>query len=392
MNRTVRSRPPIRTASPDTFVGLCADVATFYGFQSQRAIERTVPAALRTQGIYSFESLAKLHSTGAFDTTGAPPRESLLSFYASQSPAYLPPTMNTRDTGEFGLTILGSRDSLGEILLIKIAMTIFAEWGVPVTAVRINALGDRESQQRFLRELSIFLKKHAITLTGEDGSPPSNNPIEQYRLLVTRHPELASVAPRPVNFLSEKSRSHFRNLLEQLELLGVPYQLDHTLTGDARDQRVIFTIDTAEVDPILHGGIGGRLDDHLRRTVNQKEASAVHAGLYFNRKGLNRTSYTFAESPEAKVCLVQLGTRAKIHALGVVDMLRAARIPALQTFEANHLSHQLSIARDAGVSHVIIMGSREVLDNTVIVRSADQRTQTTVALTQLPRFLKTLRI
>lgn len=377
------------TATPDLFLSLCADVATSYGFRSQRAIERTLPHAARTRGPYSFNSLAQLHNSGSFDKAATLPRESLLSFYASPSPVSMPSNMSVKDTGEFGLTILGSKDSLGEILLIKVAITIFQEWGVSLKAVHLNALGDRESQQRFLRELGVFLKKHNITLTGEHSQ---ENPVEQYKALASQHPTLALQAPRPVNFLSEKSRSHFRSLLEQLELLQIEYQLDHLLTGNQLDQRVVFTLETQEPDATLQGNIGGRLDDYVRNTTNQKEASAVHAGLYFNRKGVNRTSYLFEDSPDAKVCLVQLGPRAKLHSLGVVGMLRSARIPALQSFEPTHISQQLSAARDAGVSHVLIMGSREVLDNTVIVRSADQRTQTTVALSQLPRFLKTLRI
>jgi hypothetical protein len=36
------------------------------------------------------------------------------------------------------------------------------------------------------------------------------------------------------------------------------------------------------------------------------------------------------------------------------------------------------------------MGQREALDGTVIVRAADNSAQTTLGLTQLPRYLKTL--
>jgi histidyl-tRNA synthetase len=88
---------------------------------------------------------------------------------------------------------------------------------------------------------------------------------------------------------------------------------------------------------------------------------------------------------------VQLGLRAKLEGLAVVDLLRAAQIPILQSFDSAKLSPQLTAAKEAGVSHLIIMGAREALDRTVLVRAMNDSSQTIVGLNELPRFLKTLR-
>jgi histidyl-tRNA synthetase len=72
-------------------------------------------------------------------------------------------------------------------------------------------------------------------------------------------------------------------------------------------------------------------------------------------------------------------------------VLRRAHIPVLQSFDSTKLSPQLTAARQAGVSHLLIMGAREALDGTVLVRTMDDSSQTTVELRELPRYLKTLR-
>ena len=48
-------------------------------------------------------------------------------------------------------------------------------------------------------------------------------------------------------------------------------------------------------------------------------------------------------------------------------------------------------ARDLGVSHMLIMGQREALDGTIIVRETQTSSQIIVQVSELPRFLKTLR-
>ena len=66
-------------------------------------------------------------------------------------------------------------------------------------------------------------------------------------------------------------------------------------------------------------------------------------------------------------------------------------MPVLSTFDSARLAPQLDAARAAKVTHLIIMGAREAMDGTVIIRSMDNSAQTTIELRTLPRFLKTLR-
>ncbi len=70
---------------------------------------------------------------------------------------------------------------------------------------------------------------------------------------------------------------------------------------------------------------------------------------------------------------------------------RRARVPVLQSFNTAQLAPQLTTARAAGVSYLIIMGTREVLDGTVLVRAMHNNSQEVVLLSTLPRYLKSLR-
>lgn len=388
--------------TPELFLKLSADISSSYGFRPVRDIERSLPPALRPKGAQCFDRVAHLCSAApkvkigpvVAPTPGTPAiplplRRPVLAYYATPSPSHLPVGLSSHEIGEFGLFVGSLDETMGEILIIKTIAAILSECGLPATRIRLNAMGDRESQQRFVRELSLYLRKHASELVSDQ-----EHPFLMHRRLMQLDPERALEAPRAVNFLSEKSRGHFRTLLEQLETLKLPYELDHNLLGDEREQRVVFAIDTENAEhPAVRGSVGGRYDDFVQRLTGRKDGGSVHASIFFHRKGLPRSTFTTTQSqPSAKVYFVQLGTRAKLQSLAVLDVLRAAKIPTLQSFDSAHLSDQLAAAKEAAVPYVLIMGQREVLDSTIIVRSTSKNTQTTLPLSQLPRYLKTLRV
>lgn len=373
------------------FIAHAADVASSYGFRPIKEVERRIPREARPHGLHSFVTTTNTCAV----CIGQQPTEPLLTFYATPAPTHLPtlPPLLPKDTGEFGLHVVGSPESLGEILLLKTLITIVTEWGGTVARIRINALGDKDSKVRFERELSLYLRKHTPSLDEVCRATIAKNPLSVYACQNIACHQIAADAPRPVNFLSEKSRVHFREVLEHIERLGFPYELDDLLVGDDREPRVLFAIDLAEEDQTVLSTLGGRYDEYLRRISNKKEGAAVSASIFFRKKGVERSHFTAipAQKPP-RVYFVQLGVRAKLEGLNVLDTLRRAHIPVSQSFSATSLGPQLLTARDLGVSHLLIMGQREALDGTIIIRSAQNNSQTTVVLSQLPRFLKTIRL
>jgi len=346
---------------------LSSDVASFYGFRPVRTFEA---------GFMQEQKLL----------------EPALTYYASPSPKFLPTHMPQRESGELGFSVIGSQGSVGEVVLIKTLAAIITEWGGTVARVRLNALGDRDSRARFARELSLYLRKNSSSIDATCREHISSDPLAAFTCATNVCREVVADAPRSMNFLSEKSRGHFREVLEHLEGLGLPYELDYSLVGDERDPRMVFAIDLEGEDHTVLGGTGGRYDDYLRKLTGKKEGSAVHASLFFRKKGAERAHFNVqAPTRRPKVYFIQLGTRAKLQGLEVVDMLRAARVPVAQSFDASRLSPQLEAAKAQGVSHILLMGQREALDGTLIVRSTKDSSQTILQLCNVPRFLKTLR-
>jgi histidyl-tRNA synthetase len=387
----------LRGKTPTSFIKHAADVASFYGFRPMREIEReclntedTKPRARRLNGsnLHTFASASQLCAMRA----AMRPSDPVLAYYATPVPGYAPGNISSRESGEFGLAVVGTPESVGEIVLLKTLTTIAHEWGSPLAKVRLNALGDKDSQLRFTRELLIHIRKRFDLLSDEERKTVVQNPLSVYRLPVEKTVEILTDSPRSMHFLSERSRVHFRSVLEHLEHLGLPYELDDQLAGDERGPHTAFALDFKEDDATIMAMFGGRYDEYLRRETRRKESAGVSASIYFRKKGATKSNFTAAHTtPKPRIYFAQLGLRAKLQGLTVVDMLRTANIPVLQSFDANRLSLQLAKAAELGVSHLLIMGQREALDGTVIVRSTRNSAQNIIRVAEVPKFLKTLR-
>jgi len=385
-------------SSPASFLKHATDVASFYGFGSIKTIEKSfsrTPEKLSNLTIEKNKGLHTFRTTAALGATYASlhPQEPVLLFYATPAPTYTPKEVPLDDAAEFGLQVIGTSESVGEIVLLKTLAMILAEWGSPVSRIRVNALGDRDSQQRFSRELALHVRKHSGRLEATCTHESVQNPLSLYNCTSGVCQAIVQEGPRPVHFLSERSRVHFRSVLEHLEKLGLPYEIDDLLAGDDKSPHITFALDLKEADATVLGAYGGRFDDFLRKEAHRKDSTGVGASIFFRKKGTNKPHFTLITTArKPKIYFAQLGTRAKLQGLNVVDMFRQARIPIMQSFDSSRLGMQLAEASAQGVSHLIIMGQREALDGTVIVRTMQNSSQVTLPVSEMPRFLKTLRV
>ena len=89
-----------------------------------------------------------------------------------------------------------------------------------------------------------------------------------------------------------------------------------------------------------------------------------------------------------KVYFIQIGFEAKLKSLPIIETLRKARIPIMQSLSKDSLSAQLAIAERIGIPYVIIFGQKEAMDGTMIVRNMENHSQETVKLAKLSEYLK----
>ena len=140
-------------------------------------------------------------------------------------------------------------------------------------------------------------------------------------------------------------------------------------------------------------GGGGRYDYLAKTLGSKKEVPAVGASLGVDRiiaaAGYNRPTPRIIKKP--KVFFIQLGFEAKLKSFPVIEILRAAKIPLVQTISKDSLSAQLAQAEKLAVPYSIILGQKEALEGTVIVRNMDNRSQDTIRVDKLADYIRAIK-
>lgn len=302
-----------------------------------------------------------------------------------------------REFRQFNLEILGTEKSIADALIIKTIMTILEESGAKNLVVDINSIGDKESRPAYLKELVAYYKKHINDLPAVDRERLKTNPL---RILDSKDPKTIAInenAPDSISFLTGESKKHFKQVLEYLEQMGINYRINKNLVrGLSYYSKTVFEI--VELDGAEDGGpltiAGGGRYDYLAKTLgSKKDVPAIGAAIGVDRvietAWFNKLVPRILKKP--KFYFIQLGFEAKLKSLNVIEILRKAHIPILQSLSKDSLGGQLGSAEKSGIPYAIIFGQKEAIDNTVIVRDMETRSQEIVKLTDLLDYVKKLK-
>jgi len=302
-----------------------------------------------------------------------------------------------RQFWQFDLDALGSDKSIMDALVIKAGMTILEEAGASGLSIDINSIGDKECRNSYLKELTGYYRKNISGLAGIDRERLKTNPLRILDSKEENTKEINKSAPDSISFLCPSCKKHFKEVLEYLEEMNIPYNINKSLVrGLSYYNRTVFEIvgqEKQEYAPALALAGGGRYDYLARQIGGKRDTPAVGISIGVDR--IIASSWYKKLSPRVmkkpKIYFIQLGSEAKLKSLNVIEILRKAHIPIAQSLSKDSLGSQLSIAERLNIPYALIFGVKEALDNSVIVRDMSNRSQETVKLEKLLEYLKELK-
>ena len=302
-----------------------------------------------------------------------------------------------RQFWQFDIDSLGNDKSIMDAFIIKVGLCILEEAGAQNLSVEINSIGDKECRGEYIKELTSYYRKHINALGTIDRTRLKTNPL---RILDSKEEKTVMVnegAPDAVSFLCASCKKHFKEVLEYLEEMEIPYNINKNLVrGLSYYTRTVFEIyvESGEEDGTpMQIASGGRYDYLARQIGSKKDVPAVGISIGVDRvveaKWYKKLSPRIVKKP--KIYFIQLGNEAKLKSLNVIEILRRAHIPIAHALSKDSLGSQLAVAERLAIPYALIFGVKEALDNSVIVRNMSNRSQETVKLGKLLEYLKELK-
>jgi len=296
---------------------------------------------------------------------------------------------------QFDVDALGNDKSITDALVIKTIYTILEEAGAKNLVVTINSLGDKDSRPAYIKELTNYYKKHLKDLPALDQERLKTNPLRILDSKDEKTKEINLGAPDSLSYLSTSGKKHFKEVLEYLDQMDIAYQIDKTLVrGLSYYTHTVFEIIEINEDGTSQTVAGGGRYDYLGRELGSKKdipamGGSIGMDRIIERPWFKDLAPRILKKP--KVYFIQVGFEAKLKSLNVIEILRKAHIPMMQSLSKDSLSAQLAVAEKAGAPYTLIFGQKEAMEQSVIVRNMETREQETVPLTELNAYIKHLK-
>ncbi|MCX6717640.1 MAG: His/Gly/Thr/Pro-type tRNA ligase C-terminal domain-containing protein [Candidatus Taylorbacteria bacterium] len=134
--------------------------------------------------------------------------------------------------------------------------------------------------------------------------------------------------------------------------------------------------------------MGFRYDGLTQKIGHKRDVPGVGIKIFLNKKKIIKK---ISKLEKPKVFYIQLGDEAKNKSLGVIDMLRKEQIYLYHMLGRDKLGSQFAFVEKMKIPYVIIMGKKEFLEDSVMVRENSTRTQESVKITELARYIRKLK-
>lgn len=291
--------------------------------------------------------------------------------------------------------VLNVKKSVAEALLIQTIRSMLLDLNVSNHSVHINSLGDQDSVTRYIRDLTNFLRKRIDDIPPQARELMKEHPIHALMHLVEKDHDIVYKSPNPLEYLTDMSRKHFREIVEFLDMSGIPFEIDSKLIGhhDCYSD-ALFAIEVLDANSQrlsqspLHIR-GGRYSTFVSK-MSKTKIPAVGAVVILKDKKIPEHIPVPRAKKTPDVYLVQLGFGPKVKSLLLIEELKQAGMSVYQDVTSDSLSSQLRDAESKNARFALIIGHKEFIEGTIIVRDLKLRNQECIPLTQITSRLKTL--
>jgi len=301
-----------------------------------------------------------------------------------------------RQFWQFGFEVLEEKSPAIDAQMIQIFYNILEELRFKNLIVEINSIGDSQCRPHYKKLLTSYLRTREASLCSECKRRFRKNPLRVLDCKEERCQQIKAQAPQMLDYLCEECHNHFKEVLEFLDEIELPYRLNpYLVRGLDYYTKTVFEIfsdsntEKKEEKKLLSLVGGGRYDS-LVKLLGGKDAPAVGGAAGIERiiQGMKVKAVKFPEEPLTKVFLAQLGGLAKRKSLKLFEEFRKAKILVAESFGRDSLKVQLNRANALGTKYVLILGQKEALEGTIIIKDMTTGKQEIVKLERVVAEMK----
>lgn len=296
-----------------------------------------------------------------------------------------------RQFTQFGVENIGAKSPLIDAETIALGVDIVKKMGISSVKVCVNTLGDDASREAYREALRSHFSGCIDELCGDCHRRLRQNPL---RILDCKtdhdHPRMKD-APKLSDYLNEESKTYFAEVLEALDQLGIPYEVDERLVrGLDYYTHTVFEVQSTHPDRGMQSTIfaGGRYD-HLVQYFGGPELSGIGFAIGIERllALAEEEGFQFASQEDTDIYVIGLGN-VKSAPLQIAQDLRKHGYLVEVNLQPRSLKAQFKSADRSKAKYIVIVGEEELKQHTVNLKNTMTKEQVTIPMQEIANTIK----
>ena len=312
-----------------------------------------------------------------------------------------------RQFWQFGFEILGEQSAVVDAQIIHIFYKILEQLKLKNLTIEVNSIGDFQCKPYYRRLLVSYLRSRQTSLCADCRRRFRENPLRVLDCKDEKCQKVIELAPQMIDHLCKECHNYFKEVLEFLDDLDLPYHLNpHLVRGLDYYTKTVFEIFSTEdelskasqekesaISPssIAKNALaGGGRYDGLVKLLGGRETPACGGAAGVERiiDLMKIKKIQPSKSQKPKIFLAQLGKKAKRESLKLIEEFREAKVPVAITLDKDSLKAQLKVADRLGVKYTLILGQKEVIEGKILIRDMKTGKQKTTKIKGMIKEMK----
>jgi histidyl-tRNA synthetase len=286
----------------------------------------------------------------------------------------------------FKIECIGDIAPVRDAELILTAYRLLEELKIPNLMISINELGGISSRELYYTELLAKISPRYKDIC----ELYQYNPIELYNQISHLDLDIDLQLPQIVDYLDATESKRFKSILEFLDSLDIPYIFTPTLSGGLGFNEGTYFEIISQGDPDIVLARGGRHNNLFELLGGDKDFGSVGMEIYINPivdiiEKYNLFEMKPIQNPD--IFVASIGPEGQKSALKILSLIQKNGLGVKENFGIKSLRQQLMKAKKSDATITLIVGRKEAVDGTVILRDKHSENQEVVPIEKLLHIL-----
>jgi histidyl-tRNA synthetase len=270
--------------------------------------------------------------------------------------------------------------------VIELALAFLDACGVTGRELVLNSVGDQSCRPAYVGKLQQALRAVASSLCADCQRRVETNPLRVLDCKVPQDQAAIDALPKITDHLCAPCGEHFAEVRRQLELLGIPYRINHRLVrGLDYYVRTTFEV-TSDALGAQSSILGGGRYDGLVKDLGGPDLAGTGFAVGLDRL-VSLVPRTDGE-PRCDVFLMPLAAGALDKALRLQRRLREAGLRVLLDPEGRSFKSRMKQADKLGARYAAILGDDELAKGVWTLRDMARSEQRAASEEEILKHLK----